>query len=317
MIRVRFRNFPGEKSYGHFIELVEMATGEKVKLCQNQSSKVELEITGPYGGDSDHYKTPFLKKIKRLGYVSVTNGQHLTKRNLATGIQPTKSAAKNIWYSGENVRPPQGTWDGYLSFDTKLPKDRSVYLPLWYLTSTDLFKSTTESYWGGKTPKISELTEGRTLVAQRKKFAVAFLGRGYSMRMHAVEAISDIGVIDIFGEVARNKVKNPSKIASKYRYVMCFENDLYPGYVTEKPIEAYLSGAIPLYWGLDSRGFLNPKAVINLNDFDGMEKWTNYIDKVENDFYLFKKIYEQPILVKQPDLKEVIGLFRKVLTAQA
>ena len=96
---------------------------------------------------------------------------------------------------------------------------------------------------------------------------------------------------------------------------MCFENDLYPGYVTEKPIEAYLSGAIPLYWGLDARGYLNPKAVINLNDFEGMEKWTNYIDKVENDFYLFKKIYEQPILLKKPSLKEVIELFRKVLKA--
>ena len=313
MIKLRFRDFPGEKSYGHFIELVEMATTDTVKVYQNPTAKVDLEITGPYGGNFDDYKTPFFRKLKRFGYASFTSGRHLTKKNLATGVQPRKSAVKSIWYSGENVAPPQGTWDGYLSFDTFLGKDLSVYLPLWYLTSTDLFKSTTESYWGGSVPKVSELLSGRELTIKRKKFVVAFIGKSYPLRLHAIEAISKIGKIYIFGESARNTIKSPSKVATNYRFVMCFENDLFPGYVTEKPIEAYSCGAIPLYWGHDALGYLNSKAMINLNEFNSIKDWTEHVSKVMSDFRLYKKIYEQPILIKKPSLKPAISLLRKVL----
>lgn len=313
MIKLRFRDFPGEKSYGHFIELVEMVTTDTVKVYQNPSAKVDLEITGPYGGNFDDYKTPFFRKLKRFGYASFTSGRHLTKKNLATGVQPRKSAAKSIWYSGENVAPPQGTWDGYLSFDTFLANDVSVYLPLWYLTSTDLFKSTTESYWGGSVPKVRELLTGRELTIKRKKFVVAFIGKSYPLRLHAIEAISKIGRIDVFGESARNVIKSPSKVAKNYKFIMCFENDLFPGYVTEKPIEAYSSGAIPLYWGHDALGYLNPNAIINLNEFTSIREWTEHISRVMSDFNLYKRIYEQPILIKEPSLNPAISLLRKVL----
>ena len=313
MITIRFRDFPNEKSYRYFIELIEIATGESVTVSKSIRKNVDLEVTGPYGGDSNSYRTPLAKKIKRLGYISFTNGRHLSLRNLATGIQPTKTAKKNIWYSGENVRPPQGNWDGYLGFDTNLPADRSVYFPLWFLTSTNLFKSNTETYWGNKVPTISELTEGRKFTLQRKKFVVSFIGRSYSMRLHAIEALAKVGKVDIFGEAARNQVETPSSVAKKYRYIMCFENDIYPGYVTEKPLEAYLTGAIPLYFGLDNLGYLNPKAIINLCDYKNINEWVDYIKEVENNPILFKKIYEQPILLKKPNLDEALKLIRRVL----
>jgi hypothetical protein len=313
LIKIRFRDFPGEKSYGHFIELIEIATGQSVKVCQDVKKNVDLEITGPYGGNSDSYKTPLAIKLKRFSYISITNGRHLSKRNLSTGIQPLKTAKKNIWYSGENVRAPQGTWDGFLTFDTNLSKDRCAYFPLWFLTSTNLFKSTTETYWGGKVPTINELIEGRELTVRRKKFAVSFIGRSYSMRLHALEVLAKVGKVDVFGEAARNQLKTPSIIAKKYRYVMCFENDLYPGYVTEKPLEAYLTGAIPLYFGLDNLGYLNSKAVINLCDFKNINEWINYINEVENNPSIFRKIYEQPILLKKPNLIEALNLIRRVL----
>ena len=313
MITIRFRDFPDEKSYKYFIELIEIATGESVSVCKNIRKNVDLEVTGPYGGDSNSYKTPLAKKIKRLGYISLTNGRHLSLRSLTTGIQPTKSARKNIWYSGENVRPPQGNWDGYLGFDTNLPANRSVYFPLWFLTSTNLFKSTTETYWGNKVPNISELTEGRKFIHKRKKFTVSFIGRSYSMRLHALEALSKIGKVDVFGEAARNQIKSPAIIAHKYRYVMCFENDAYPGYVTEKPIEAYLTGAIPLYYGLDPEKYLNSNAIVNLADFKNITEWVEEIYKIDNKNSIFKEIYEQPILLKKPTLNDALTLVRKVL----
>jgi len=313
MITIRFRNFPDEKSYLSFLELIELATGEKVFIEKNIMKNVDLEITGPYGDDSDSNRTPFIKKLKRLGYITFTNGRHLSRKDLAVGIQPSRKTNKNIWYTGENQRPPQGNWDGYLSFDTNLSSDRSVYFPLWFITSTDLFKSTAKSYWGGKVPTVNELLNGRKFQARKMKFASTFIGKSYPMRLHAIEALAQIGNIDIYGEAARNKKRNPSKIAGKYNYIMCFENDIYPGYVTEKPFEAYIAGGIPLYYGLDSSGFLNSGATLNLADFKDLSSWVNEVSELEHSNKLFKKIYEQPILLKKPTLDNAINLIRKIL----
>ena len=313
MIKIRFRDFPDKNLNPQFIELIELATGQKVKVLETISANVDLEITGPYGGNSDSYKTPLSKRMKRLGYLSFTNGRHLARRDLAVGVQPRKNAKKSIWYTGENERPPQGEWDGYLSFDTNLPRERSVYFPLWFLTSTNLFRSTNKTYWGSSVPSLSELMDGRKLKVRNKKFVSAFIGKSYPMRLHAIEYLSQINKVDIFGSSVRSMVKTPADIAKNYRYVLCFENDIYPGYITEKPFEAYFAGTIPLYYGLDIQMYLNPKAVINLLDFTDFELWINYIKELENNTNIYKKIYEQPILLKQPSLNHVINLIRRVL----
>ena len=75
--------------------------------------------------------------------------------------------------------------------------------------------------------------------------------------------LSKIKNVDVYGAAVRRPIADPSKIAPDYKFILCLENDLYPGYVTEKPFEAYLSGAIPLYYGLDNLGFLNQKSIIN------------------------------------------------------
>ena len=313
MITVRFRDFPETKSNPQFIELIEMATGQKVKVLESVHVNVDLAITGPYGGNSDSYKTPLIKRIKRFGYVSFTNGRHLARRDLSVGIQPRKTARKSIWYTGENERPPQGDWDGYLSFDTKMPPERSVYFPLWFLTSTNLFSSTTKTYWGGKVPLLNELMDGRKINARKKKFVSAFIGKSYPIRLHAIELLTQINKVDVFGASARNQVNIPANVAKKYRYVLCFENDIYPGYVTEKPFEAYLAGTVPLYYGFDVEQYLNPKAVVNLLDFTDFESWIDFIKELENDTKMYKKIYEQPILLKKPNLNAALNLIRNIL----
>lgn len=316
MITIRFRDFPDKNSYLHFIELVEIATGDKVKVVESIKANVDLEITGPYGGNSDSYSTPFRKRFKRLGYISFTNGRHLARRDLAVGIQPRSTARKNIWYTGENERPPQGEWDGYLTFETKMPNERSAYFPLWFLTSTDLFTSTNETYWGGKVLSLNDLMDGRKLKFLNKKFAATFIGKSYPMRLHAIEFLSKINKVDVFGDSVRNKVKVPADVAKNYRYILCFEDDVYPGYITEKPFEAYLAGAVPLYYGLDVEGYINPKAVINLIDFDGFESWIDYIKSIENSTTKYKRVYEQPLLRKRPELSSIINLIRKILEVE-
>jgi hypothetical protein len=315
MLTLRFRNFPKDIARNWLVEIIELASDSPVSIVEDSKidNKVDLEITGPYGGDSDDYKTPFLKRLQRFGYIKVSKGHHLSNPRLSAGLQPRKSAAKNIWFTGENQRPPQGTWDGFLSFDSKLNKSRNVYLPLWMLTSTDMMKSTKETFWGQDVPQISSLLKKRKFQTSKRKFCCSFVGKTYAMRFHAIEELSKISAIDVFGQSVRNVRKFPGRDARKYKFCLCFENDVYPGYVTEKPLEAYIAGTVPLYFGHDIEGYLNPKAMINLLDFTDITEWIKYVKKVHSNEKLYKYHFEQPILLRKPDVSDAVNLIRKIL----
>lgn len=43
--------------------------------------------------------------------------------------------------------------------------------------------------------------------------------------------------------------EDKQKTLKKYSFVLAFENSDFPGYITEKIIDAFKSGSVPLYWG--------------------------------------------------------------------
>lgn len=49
---------------------------------------------------------------------------------------------------------------------------------------------------------------------------------------------------------------------SSYKYMICLENSYSPGYITEKPLQAWLGGAVPIYDG-GAKDQLNPAAFID------------------------------------------------------
>lgn len=51
------------------------------------------------------------------------------------------------------------------------------------------------------------------------------------------------------------KTENKQKTLREYNFVIAFENSDYPGYITEKIIDAFRAGTVPLYWG--GGGFLH------------------------------------------------------------
>ena len=313
MLRVRFRNFPEDIARLWFKELIFKATGEETLEVKSEDVQVDLEITGPYNNASDLYQTPFIKRVQRLGYITLTKGAHLSKPRLAAGIQPLKTAKKSIWFTGENERPPQGLWDAYFSFDYNMVGERVVYFPLWMLTSTNMLKSTSLTFWNQQVPTLEELRSKRNMKRVKSKFTVALIGKTYPLRLHAIEELTKIGKVDVFGTSVRKVKSNPGRIVSRYKFCLCFENDVYPGYVTEKPFEAYIAGTIPLYYGSDPAKYLNPKAVINLMDFKNITEWASYIKEVNEDKELYRYHFEQPILLKKPTLDPIVKKLRDLI----
>jgi hypothetical protein len=310
---IRFRDFPEDDSRESFKRIMNLSLNREIVEETDVKRLVDIEITGPYSGDSDSFQTPPLTRLKRGVLSKISTGAHLSIPSLATEITPNSKAKFNIWYTGENQRPPYGNWDAYLSFDLKFPKENNFYLPLWFLTSTDYVMQLKKSYWGSPFPSLEKLSTQRTPLKPKKKFACAFFGKNYRLRLHALDKLRKIGKVDVFGAGARNPIDNPYEKAREYKFVLCFENDLYPGYVTEKPVEAYLSGTIPLYYGLDSAKLLNAKAMLNLNDFQSQDQWLERISELNGNTELYNEVYAQPLLLKKPKITDLINFLRKSL----
>jgi hypothetical protein len=135
--------------------------------------------------------------------------------------------------------------------------------------------------------------------------------------MQAIAALSAIGKVDVFGGIARNSSKKAASekyaTSQQYKFVFAFENDLFPGYVTEKAPEAWATGAIPLYWGSDPLGYLNQEAMVNLANYQNLEKFTQRVGEISNDLQEWQSIANQPILNKRPNLDEVVSVIRNAL----
>jgi hypothetical protein len=315
-VTLRFGHWPNEVSNGEivFADLLSMALNRPVRIVDNQNSKADIQIESVYGRNP----TPgFQARTYRYLASHTKSGIDFSKRKYSPNQQPSKLAKHSIFFTGENERPPYGDWDCYLSFDLNSYGGKNAYLPLWWITSSDLIRPTVSPYLGRSITLDEMLTPRESNFKKRDKFCVAFIGKAYPFRMQAIAALSALGKVDVFGGIARNSGKKAAlekhETSQKYKFVFAFENDLFPGYVTEKAPEAWATGAIPLYWGSDPSGYLNQDAMINLANYQNLETFTNRVHEVLNNPQEWQNIANQPILKKRPNLDEVVSVIRTAL----
>ena len=65
----------------------------------------------------------------------------------------------------------------------------------------------------------------------------------------------------------RGVCDNKSSVIKNSTFNICFENCVYPGYLSEKVFDAILGGAIPIYWGHDGISKPLKTAVIDASQF--------------------------------------------------
>lgn len=80
---------------------------------------------------------------------------------------------------------------------------------------------------------------------------------------------------------------------SQYKFALCFENSSSPGYCTEKIIQAYLAGCIPVYWG-DPNVFdyFDSGSMVYVNDF---EEATKQIMEIDSNPELYNQMVNRNI----------------------
>jgi hypothetical protein len=95
---------------------------------------------------------------------------------------------------------------------------------------------------------------------------------------------------------------------------LCPENSVYDGYTTEKLIDAYAGGTLPLYSGaLSVRRDFNEYAFLNYQRLLDMRHYVDSIKGFDTAEQLYRTYYEQPLLEKEPKLDDAIAFVRNIV----
>lgn len=303
-VNVRYLNCPRayHDSRSFYSELVALTSGEPVHVVQGSGEVADLEFHSVH--------PPFLGRTARF---MRAKGLIPSRKGLGvSGARRRSPKTPQVWFTGENVRPPTGPWSGYFSFDLDDLGGRNVYLPFWF-ECIGLLSRPTVAFAGEPGNWETLLNERPTLQDGREKFMCTFIGNPTSMRSQAIAAMSRIGRVDVYGKASGVPVKDKHEVAKDYQFVLCFENDLYPGYVTEKPFDAWSTGAIPVWWGCDPAGYLNARALLNLHSLGSMDRLVQMVKQLTLSPAGRAEISSSPILRRPPDLEAPIRLLKRVL----
>ena len=151
---------------------------------------------------------------------------------------------------------------------------------------------------------INQRRFGITKNPMRKKFCAAVISNcndRYKFRLNFIYKLNEYKKVDMGGKCLNNinrKVKNKIEFLSDYKFSIAMENSDGDGYLSEKIVDSFLAGTIPIYYGdyiLDE--FINPKSCILIKGENDIEKKIEYIKKIDKDDNLYKAIIkEKPII---------------------
>lgn len=87
-----------------------------------------------------------------------------------------------------------------------------------------------------------------------------------------------------------------------HKFMMTYENTSYPYYCTEKLMDGFLSGSIPIYWGDPKVSEdWNPKAFIDTMKLGS--EWINWVKKLDSDSEGFMRMYNEPVFTEEQKKK--------------
>ena len=284
-----------------FKSVIEDVLGLKVRVV-GKSKKSDLEVTSVFHMNS------VLDRGSKFLYSKVNKGFEAKFENASRYgfVAREKSTGnKRIWYSGENYRTPYGCADGYIGFDKSDLAQNVVYFPHWMYrlySRKNALKGSQESYF-------QYLSKYREPI-ERENNCCIFSSSLDPRRKFIIDIVKNYLDVKTYGKAFGNFVESKSEIAKDFGFQICPENSLYPGYVTEKLIESWEIGNIPIWEGLDSEEYFNRGAYIDLTNCTTMEI-TEIMDSMRE--MNLTEIRSKPILQKVPDISPVINMIKKVL----
>lgn len=197
-----------------------------------------------------------------------------------------------IFYTGENVRPDFNLCDYAIGFDFIQFEDRYLRFPQFMIDEYQ---------------KDIELIKDKRMCCEteKEKFCNFLYSNAQTkcQRVLFFKKLSEYKRVDSGGKALNNInyiVGDKLKWQQKYKFSIAFENSSTNGYVTEKIVQAFSAGTIPIYWGnpkveLD----FNTEAFINCHDYDNFDEVVQRVIELDGNRKEYLKMLSQPVFTKQ------------------
>lgn len=237
-------------------------------------------------------------------------------------LQQRKAPPITLFHTCESLRHDTFQADYSISFDLGVTDKNHLRLPYWM----ELVDWSHEGIIGNTNPRYGALL---SLDQMQKPLGNAFLSRTQKAAMitsHLLEprkmlyesVNKAIGVAG-FGPHFNQSIKNhhhsnfeKKTLLNAFAFNLCPENQLFPGYYTEKIPESFLSRALPLSW-VDANvcADFNPAAFINLEPM----AWQNFepLEELLRSKQYLETFCDQALLLQQPSLEPAKNFIKNIL----
>jgi hypothetical protein len=246
-----------------------------------------------------------LKKLFPNDIIETNNVEYciLIIKSHFKNLEPlwNKDPKRYIYWSGESYAvEDKSTFEHKsLHFNSLLSGAQNhVYFP-YILYSPHLLKE--RKYVNLKRPFLLAYCNSKK-VAEREKVFNLFVEKAGEDRCHSLS--------DCCGKYPSTKKQKAEGFwwsdslidtYKNYKFVIAMENCKQEGYITEKIVNAFYSGAIPIYWGSSTiTEFFNERAFLNVSNFPSLEKCVEYavnMNEAERAKMLAEPIYKQSDLL--------------------
>lgn len=217
--------------------------------------------------------------------------------------------AVRILYTGEYQVPDFNLYDYAIGFDSLEFGDRYIRYPLFLLY--------------GDVRNVNSCRVVNDLDYKERGFCsfVYSNGRADKMRKDLFDALSEYKQVTSGGKYLNNTGKSlESKLEfeKKFKFSIACENYSTPGYTTEKIIESFYAGSVPIYWGdpLIKETF-NDKAFINVSDFGSLKDLVEYVIDLDNNPDKYYELIRTPVFIENdyPDrcLRDLQAFLAKII----
>lgn len=219
-----------------------------------------------------------------------------------------------IFISPENISPDFNLCDYAMGFDYMDFGDRYLRRPNYYGREADL-----ELCIHKHQLPIPKKTEFCSFVVSNGQYAD-------SRREDFFHLLSKYKKVNSGGRFLNNigipsGVTDKLEFQRKHKFALALENTSHPGYTTEKIIDAFAAGCVPIYWGdpLVDRVF-NPKAFINVGKYSSFEDAVQEIIRIDQDEDAYHRMLAEPAFLSTEDypdaMKERIQCFLRNIVEQ-
>lgn len=205
-----------------------------------------------------------------------------------------------ILFLGEAKAPDFNVYDYAIAFDDIIFGDRYLRYPLCITYEEQMKKA------------MLKHTYSDDFYLSKEGFCNQVISNssGDKIRDEIFDALSQYREVASGGKYRNNmpdgkRVDSKEDFQKKFRFSLAIENSSFPGYVTEKIIDAFAAGTIPIYWGdKDIAKCFNPESFIDLSSCKDVNEMVEKVKAVDMDEQAYMN------MMKAPAIRENDGMYK-------